>query len=118
MNYFTILPEELLFILFSYLDKKSKLVATEVCRDWKLKIHDMSWKSILRLAGNDNAIKKDFSMFGWMEDEHEFGECKCIQLHLDHYPFKNTLWALATHSNTNSSRHYNASTSYENVVLE
>jgi len=93
-------PEELLFILFSYLDKETKLVATEVCWHWRIIIHEMSWKSISKLAKEDNAMKKDFSMLGWMEKEHELRDCKCIDLHLvPYYPFKNAAWTMSSYAN-------------------
>jgi len=90
MNYFKKLPEELLLVLFTYLDKGTKLAVSKVCEDWRNLIHHMSWKSIARLVEGDNNMKKDFSTFGWIEkDEHEFEECRCIELHLGDHPFQN-----------------------------
>jgi len=115
MNYFRKVPEELLLMLFSYLDKESKLVATEVCCSWRFIIHEICWKQISRLAKEDNVMKKDFSMLGWMENEHEFGECKCIDLHLGYFPFKNASWTLKS-SNTEFESF--ASIDNEAVVLD
>jgi len=94
MNYFRELPKETLFHLFSYLDKESRLTATEVCEQWRTSIHYMSWKSISDQVKQNDMMRNDFSAFGWLEDEHEFvlAECKCIKLDLGYYPFKNASW--------------------------
>jgi len=90
MNYFKKLPEELLLALFTYLDRETKLAVSKVCENWRNLIHHTSWKSISRLVEGDNTMKKEFSTFGWIETaEHEFGECRCIELHLGQHPFQN-----------------------------
>jgi len=90
MNYFKKLPEELLLALFTYLDQETKLAVSRVCENWRNLIHHTSWKSISRLVEGDNTMKKEFSTFGWIETaEHEFGECRCIELHLGQHPFQN-----------------------------
>merc|ERR1719300_408135 len=45
-------------------------------------------------------MKKEFSTFGWIEKvEHEFTECRCIELHLGHHPLANASLS-KTHQNT------------------
>jgi len=96
MNYFKKVPEEILIIIFSYLDKDSKMITTQVCKHWMIIMHVLSWKSISRLAEGDSNLKKDFSKYGWVEDEHDLGQqCRCIDLHLGYYPYKNAPWSLS-----------------------
>jgi len=96
MNYFKKVPEEILIIIFSYLDKDSKMMTTQVCKHWMIIMHVLSWKSISRLAEGDSNLKKDFSKYGWVEDEHDLGQqCRCIDLHLGYYPYKNASWSLS-----------------------
>ena len=63
MNLFKNLPDEILVTLFCYLDKESKQIAAEVCRHWRILIHDMSWKHITRLVEGDITMTADFSNF-------------------------------------------------------
>jgi len=101
MNYFKKLPEELLLALFTYLDRETKLAVSKVCENWRNLIHHTSWKSISRLVEGDNTMKKEFSTFGWIETaEHEFGECRCIELHLGQHPFQNASLTKTYHSLT------------------
>ena len=101
MNYFKKLPEELLLALFTYLDQETKLAVSRVCENWRNLIHHTSWKSISRLVEGDNTMKKEFSTFGWIETaEHEFGECRCIELHLGQHPFQNASLTKTYHSLT------------------
>ena len=100
MNYFKKVPEELLEVIFTYFDKETKLVASKVSKEWRNLIHYKSWKSISRLVEGNNTMKKEFSTFGWIEKvEHEFAECRCIQLHLGHHPLANASLS-QTHQNT------------------
>jgi len=97
MNYFKKVPEEVLEVIFTYFDQETKLVASKVSGEWRNLIHYRSWKSISRLVEGSNTMKKEFSTFGWIEeDEHEILECRCIELHLGHHPLAN-----ATLSQTN-----------------
>jgi len=100
MNNFKKVPNEILLILFTYLDKESMLIAKDVCQRWRIMIHDLCWKHISRLAEGDRSIKKDFAMLGWLKDEHEHTHCRCINLHLGYYPFKNGTWTLTRHETT------------------
>jgi len=100
MNNFEKVPNEILSNLFTYLDKESMLIATGVCKRWWIVIHDLSWKRVSKLAEGDRSLKEDFAMFGWIEDEHELGRCRCIGLHLGYYPFKNASWTLQRIENT------------------
>jgi len=96
MNLFKNLPDEILVTLFCYLDKESKQIAAEVCRHWRILIHDMSWKHITRLVEGDITMTADFSNFGWEENNHEFGQCRCIELHLRN-PFNSVSWKNASY---------------------
>ena len=96
MNLFKNLPDEILVTLFCYLDKESKQIAAEVCRHWRILIHDMSWKHITRLVEGDITMTADFSNFGWEENKHEFGQCRCIELHLRN-PFNSVSWKNASY---------------------
>ena len=96
MNLFKNLPDEILVTLFCYLDKESKQIAAEVCRHWRILIHDMSWKHITRLVEGDITMTADFSNFGWNENKHEFGQCRCIELHLRN-PFNSVSWKNASY---------------------
>jgi len=96
MNYFKKVPEEILLIIFLYLDKDSKMTATQVCKHWMIIMHVLSWKSISRLVEGDRNLKKDFSKYGWVEEDHDLGQqCRCIDLHLGYYPYKNASWPMS-----------------------
>jgi len=94
------LPNEIFCELFSYLDKETKLTASQVCRQWRIVMHYMSWRSISDRVEGDRMMKEDFSSFGWLKDEHEFGQCRCIELDLGYYPFRNTSWTTTSYGNT------------------
>ena len=100
MNYFNKVPKEVLEVIFTYFDQKTKLVASKVCGEWRNLIHYRSWKSISRLVEGNNTMKMEFSTFGWIEEvEHEILECRCIELHLGHHPLANASLS-QTHQNT------------------
>ena len=90
MNNFEKLPLEVLHIIFSNLDKESLLTVSKDCEQWKREIHDLSWKSITRLAEEVN--EDFFSKCGWKREKHELDSCSCIDLHLGDHPFKNDSW--------------------------
>jgi len=112
MNLFKHLPDEIILTLFCYLDKESKQIAAEVCRHWRILIHDMSWKSITRLVDGDITMKVDFSNFGWEENKHELGQCRCIELHLKN-PFNNVSWKNASYDDVLFSDVYDSSMVFE-----
>ena len=98
MNNFEKLPLEVLHIIFSNFDEESLLTVSKDCEQWKREIHDLSWKSITRLA--DEANDKFFSSCGWKREKHEVGSCSCIDLHLGDHPFKNDSWWSSRHGFT------------------
>lgn len=73
-------PPELLYHIWSFLDRETMLMVSQVCRRWRLLIHELAYQYIK----NFHQLTK-----GMTQDKHELNSCKCVEIFLDCYPHRN-----------------------------
>ena len=87
------LPTEVLSNLFSFLDTESLRYVNDVSEEWRRAaqhVHDKSWRSLTELLEINPILEEDLVKFGWKREYHCLKDCKCLEIHLDQFPFRNT----------------------------
>jgi len=84
-------PNEILLTIFSHLDTSSLYVAGQVCRKWSdivQIIHDKSWRSLTNAVMlKAELIGPKYKNIGWVEQEHSWNTCKCIDIAWELVPY-------------------------------
>jgi len=90
-NFLLQFPNEILLTIFSHLDTSSLYVAGQVCKRWSdiVKIiHDKSWRSLTNaVLLKAEIIGPKYKNRGWVEKEHSWDTCKCINIAKELVPY-------------------------------
>merc|ERR1719342_476496 len=83
-------PNETLLMIFSHLDGSSLYEAGRVCKRWSDVVqilHDESWKSLTKVVMmKADIIGPKYKSIGWVEQEHRWITCNCINISSPSYP--------------------------------
>ena len=58
MNDISVLPSEVLFKIFSNLDRETLINLKDVCEKWRSVVHDISWQFLSGCVVGTNNVKK------------------------------------------------------------
>jgi len=94
MNDICVLPSEVLFKIFSNLDRETLINLKDVCEKWRSVVHDISWQFLSGSVRRNRRIEEAMIGCGWLEEIHDWRDCKCLDIHLQHFPFRNCSYSL------------------------
>ena len=107
MTNFQDIPVEILLKIMTFVDRKTLLIASSVCRLWNTLIHEISWQFLCNSinSNQDSDMIQQLEFYGWEKEEHDVDNCRylfhlylpilftqifrCISIYLDNYPFTN-----------------------------
>ena len=78
-------PPELLYHLWSFLDRETMLMVSRVCRRWRLLIHELAYQYINNCHQPNllHQLTEESS-----QNNHDLKRCKCVEIYLDCYPYR------------------------------
>ena len=78
-------PPELLYHIWSFLDRETMLMVSQVCQRWRLLVHELASQYLKNCHQPEMFHQRTEE---WTQDNHQLQTCKCVEIYLDCYPYR------------------------------